>query len=218
MFMRKIRNLVKQYGFWGAGKRIMKYFFRTIGFNYESYFFLQKDLSEILYLDCENEPYKVLTLSYNDFVSSIRSNNYLEIDEAKRCIIEERFKQEGYTSYGIYDKNDLVYACWLSLNVLEIPGNGIISSNDKQCFFLDDFCAPHKRGLGIHKVANAKRLMDAKRKGKEKALIVILKGNRPALKTQMDKGFQKCFSFYTFKFLNWKKSNFFTKYQIWVNL
>ena len=154
-------------------------------------------------------------LTYEDFENSINGHNYLDISESKRKLIYERFKKGGYIAFGVLNNNELVYASWLSLDELEIPGNGIIKIKENECFFLDDYCATHMRRHGIHKVASAERIQTAKNRGKKKASIVVLKENRPALKTQIDFGFKKCFSFYYIEFFKWNKSNFLKQYIKW---
>jgi hypothetical protein len=195
----QILEKYKQYGFCGIISRLYKRVFRIFGIRYEQYMIMACPLSlttcHPLYIDLNK--YLVRELSFADFEKA----DSREFSKQKLQIIFDRFNKPGFYAYGVFLGDDLIYSCWLSTKSFEMSEsylNGPL--DDKFVLFLDDYCMPEYRGRGIHSYMNSFRLLKAKELGKKVALVIILKENLPAFKSQKKAGFHVLFDFYTLSF------------------
>ncbi len=182
---------------------------------WESYCYCSLDLSknEIEKLIANNKVFKGLNvkeLTIDDFFTGDKE----EFTSNKIECLRKRFKNDGFKAYGVMKNSKLVYSCWLSTKQFEMSEHYLnrALSND-EVLFLDDFMTPHMRGCGIHTAMNIFRLQKSIELGKKKAIVIILKENKPALKSQLKVGFNIDFIFITFKCFNATWSNFNDKYQ-----
>ena len=90
------------------------------------------------------------------------------------------------------------------MNEIESEFDGVVTKvlveNDTCALLLDDYCFPAFRGKGFHGYLNQWRLNEMKINGAQKAYVIVLSYNRPAIRTQRKCGMEieKVFYAYTF--------------------
>lgn len=205
----KIKDSVKQYGLIVFGFRVLRKFFSILGINFECYYYLNLNLESYCISDnnlCNSISRRFIY--YSDFLTSYNGENYLNISSHKMEIIKNRFSYGGYEAFGAFDRNNLIYTSWISKKKLDIPGacaEHILNKNE--VLLLDDYCASYMRSRGIHSSINCVRLKRIKELGFEKAVVVIMCGNVPALKSHLTNGFHVRFRYYTLSIFGNKYSN-----------
>lgn len=206
----KLKTDYKQYGFWGFCKRIAKFFLRKVGVQLDSYYYM---VNQIDYKSRYSQ-FKlsgisdVKTLSYNDFLLGDKD----VFTERKLEIIQKRSENRDYYPYGIIKDNRLVYSCWVSLTEIEFPNS---LSKDfllpEEALLVDDYCSPSERGKGIHTAMNSYRLCRIFELGKKQAVVIILKENIPAYKSQRKVGFETAFTYCVFTVLGKTFTDYYSK-------
>ena len=206
MFFNKIILLYKQYGIKGFLIRILKFVLRKIGVIYESYYYLIQniDIEKSKKYWEKNKIENVKILIYEDFLTGDKDIfNHKKLD-----LIKIRLETANYIPYGVSVEGKLIYSCWLSLKEFSVLSNFInLNLPLDSVLFIDDYCSPSMRGKGIHTSMNNYRLIKAFEMGYKKAIVLILKENYPALKSQLKSGFQIFFSFYILKIGRFHFSN-----------
>jgi len=195
----KIIRQVKQYGIINSFSRGLKLFLRICGINIESYILYKQhiNLSKIGKVEI-NPNYKIKKLNYLDY----KNSKGLKFDEFKLNIFINRFDCSTYEAYGIYDSEKLIYSSWISIKQLEVSMNTLdMKLNSNEGLLLDIITHPDYRRQGLHNYMNIYCLRRIKELGKAKAVVMVLKENVPAIKSQERSGFRKS-----------KKINF---YEIW---
>ena len=177
----------RQYGIKNSIIRVIKYALRMVGIKYEEYIYCKQlipDLSQFT-LNLPASLYlKDLTLQ--DYLNS----SLIPFESYKIELFKKRFKSGNYFAYGIFDNEKLVYSCWISLKVLEMPGTTDSMSLDvNEGLLVDAICHPDYRSLGIHSQMNIYRLKQVQNAGKTYAVVVLQKENIPARKSQKKAGF-----------------------------
>lgn len=138
--------------------------------------------------------YKPIELKYSDFV---KGDPYI-FNDKKLQIIKKRFESKKFKAFGILIENNLIYSCWLSYSNLELSFNVRLPLTT-DALFLDDYCTPKYRGLGIHTCMNIFRLNYLRRKGEKTASVLVRNFNKPALKSQLTVGFKILEKIFIFK-------------------
>tara|TARA_B110000467_G_C18116615_1_gene365509 strand:+ start:221 stop:757 length:537 start_codon:yes stop_codon:yes gene_type:complete len=168
----------------------------------ESYFLYRQriDMSKIKRVEI-NPKYTVKKLSYENYENSIG----LKFDESKLNIFSKRFESSNYAAYGILDAEALVYSSWISTNQFEVSINtfGLEIELD-EALLLDCLTHPKHRGKGLHNYMNRyclEKMMEHKR---SKALVLVIKENIPAQKSQQRSGFKKIKVINSFSFFGKK--------------
>lgn len=209
----KIQTDYKQYGFGGFLKRCLKFFLRKMGIIMDSYYYMIKyvspEESKLLFDKANITDVKIL--SYQDFLLGDK-----DVFTAKKLdVIKTRIEKGSYIPYGIVRGGHLIYSCWISFDEMETTTkclNGQLAANE--ALLVDDYCTPSARGKGIHTAMNAYRLWQIAQRGKEKAIVVILKENKPAFQSQLTVGFEVAFTYYVATFWGKTYTNYFKKMNV----
>lgn len=208
--MYKIQNDIKQFGFGGWLKRIVKFVLSKIGIRINSYYYMVNQIDADLMrsqFETANLP-SVRQLIYDDFLIGDKT----VFNDKKLALIRGRLMDNSYHAYGIVIDNKLMYSCWISLKKLESSNacvEGLIDDNEG--FLFDAYCCPAARGRGFHSAMNAYRLWQISQNGKSHAVVIILKENKPAYKSQLKVGFQTGFTFYVATFWGKTVTNYFKR-------
>lgn len=180
----------KQYGFIGSAKRTIKFLFRLVNINYESFIFLINDLNYKQIINkMEKYDYSdVIELSYNDFLEGDKD----VFNISKLELIKSRIGSGDFYCYGIKNNGMLVYSTWISTKEIVFSShfNHKLHINTNQAILEDSYCHPNYRGMGYHSKMSLFRLYKASEINRTQVVVVILKDNIPALKTQLKSGFK----------------------------
>lgn len=135
----------------------------------------------------------VKDLNYEDFL--VGDQNQFTAD--KLLVIKNRFSSGDYKAYGISENGHLVYSAWVSLGNLGLPAISTpIPLEPNEGYLEDAYCDPMARGRGFHNNMNNYRLLKLYEMGKNRAIVTVVDGNLPALKTQSRSGFVDMGCFY----------------------
>lgn len=206
----KCKADIKQFGFWGFLKRIAKFFLRKIGINVNSYYYMVNHIdaekSRKQFEKAHIPPVKELT--YDDFLKGDKS----VFNEKKLAIIQQWLSEGTYKAYGIIENDSLIYSCWISLKKLESSNacvEGLLDENEG--LLVAAYCSPIARGRGLHGAMNAYRLWKISQNGKNRAVAIVLKENKPAYKSQLKVGFEVVFTYYVVTVLGKTFTNYFKR-------
>lgn len=191
----KLQSDLKQFGFWGFLKKIGKFSLRKIGININSYYYMVNQIdaeARQQQFEAANLP-PVKELAYDDFLLG----DSVMFSEKKLALIRQRLNDDTFKAYGIVENGQLVYSCWISLKKLE-SSNACVEGNldENEGLLLDAYCSPVARGRGFHGAMNAYRLWQLSQHGKNRAVVIVLKENTPAYKSQLKVGFEVAFIYY----------------------
>lgn len=191
----KLQADLKQFGFWGFLKRIAKFFLRKIGINVNSYYYMVNHINA----EARRKQFEaanllaVKELTYEDFLKGDPS----VFNEKKLTLIQQRLADGTYKAFGIIENGQLIYSCWISLKKLESSDACVESGlGEKEGLLVDAYCSPVARGRGLHGAMNAYRLWQLSQQGKNQAVVIVLKENIPAYKSQLKVGFEVAFIYY----------------------
>lgn len=191
----KLQSDLKQFGFWGFLKRTAKFFLRKTGINVNSYYYMVNHIdteARRKQFEAANLP-QVKQLTYDDFLKGDKNM----FNEKKLSLIQKRLTDSTYRAYGIVENDILIYSCWISLNKLESSDACMEGSlNANEGLLIDAYCSPVARGRGLHGAMNAYRLWQIAQNGKNQAVAIVLKENKPAYKSQIKAGFEVAFIYY----------------------
>lgn len=173
---------LKTYG----AKVVLKIIFKRIFFTeiLKLHYLKVKLDNEVLKEQANNLDLNVKELSYNDFLLGFS----LEFNLKKLEIIKNRFKDNSYKAYGIVLENKLIYSAWISLKKIGLPIKSNIFLEESEGYLEDDFCHPDFRGKGIHTKMNIFRKLKLSELGKKECVVIIMDGNIPAIKAQLNAG------------------------------
>ena len=106
-------------------------------------------------------------------------------------LVKKRLSSDNSHGYGILDQGRLIYSTWISTDkiVFKSPVYKIIQISPNQAILEDSYCHPDFRGQGLHSKMNLFRLKKIKEMGFTEAIAIVVKENKPALKTQIKSGF-----------------------------
>jgi hypothetical protein len=204
-----LKEKFKQYGFKNALKRTAKFLLRKLGIQYESFLFFVNniDIDEIQQKMQKYDYTDVKELTLDDFNKGDPS----VFNDKKMDLIKFRFESGKYWAYGIFNKDKLVYSCWITTHEISFPDkyNKSITLNSNEGFLVDAYCHPTFRGKGLHSKMNLFRLSQLHKMGKDKNIVLVLSENTPAVKSQLKSGFtiSKKISFLKI----WNKQFYFEK-------
>ncbi len=206
----KLQADLKQFGYGGFVKRILKFFLRKIGININSYYYLVNHIDA----DARRKQFEnaglppIKELIYDDFLKGDKA----VFTEKKLALIQERMNDESFHAYGIIENDKLVYSCWVSLNKMESSDKCTDGGlDDDEGLLVDAYCGPIARGRGLHGAMNAYRLLKISQYGKEKAVVIVLKENIPAFKSQKKVGFEVAFTYYVANVWGKTYTNYFKR-------
>jgi len=167
--------------------------FRLFKTRVMKFYYLSKEIS----IDEINEKLidfdlDVKELSYNDFLLGDKS----VFKNEKLNVIKKRCLDSTYKAYGLIENNELIYSTWISFKTLGLPVPCKIKLNENEALLEDSYCHPNFRGKGLHSKMNVYRLKKIYESGRNKAVVIVLNGNEPALKVQKKSGFKIDGTFY----------------------
>ena len=184
--LHKIRSNRMQYGYIGCIIRMFHFIFRQVGVVWERFYYLEKELT---LNDAEaacNTNYTIQVLTFDDF----QKGDISYFTKAKLINIKKQLLDKTYIPYGIIKNKKLAYSAWISLKTLPLPYGFELNLKENEGALFDDYCAPEFRNQGMHSAVLRHRLGQLYRYGKNKGVVVILTGNRPALKAETKDGFK----------------------------
>lgn len=183
--MNKIKLLYQQYGL-GVFNRLIKSVLLKFGIINETLILFEKQIEKndiehrLGNLDISNV--KVLQIEDFDLCDLIT--------DQKKQLYKSRFLSGNYTALGIFKNKKLVYYSWISWKEIGYPfGFEKMQLKSHEALLEDSFCHPEHRGRGFHGKVNIVRLKTILDKGKKNALVLVVNGNRPAIKVQLKSGF-----------------------------
>ncbi|WP_296313624.1 GNAT family N-acetyltransferase [Winogradskyella sp. UBA3174] len=179
----------KQYGFKNSFIRAVKLVLRACGVNVETYMFYTQEIKTSLLKQSNISPnYKTEKLNYNSYESS----RGLKFDNLKLNLFKERLNDNEYLAYGVFDGEILIYSSWISTRQDEMSLQALgLKLNPDEGLLLDIETHPSYRRQGLHNYMNIYCLERIKELGKDKAVVLVLKENVPARKSQERSGFKK---------------------------
>lgn len=161
--------------------RIMKFIYLT----------KEIDIDEVNY-KLTNFDLEVKELDYSDFLLGDKA----VFKDEKLDTIKRRCLDDTYKAYGIIENNQLIYSTWISFENLGLPIPTNIQLNADEALLEDAYCHPKFRGKGLHSNMNIYQLKKIYESGRNKAVVIVLDGNKPALKVQLKSGFKIDGKFY----------------------
>ena len=166
-------------------KIIKKIIFKLLTIKKETYFLMQADVGDIRKSKELDNKFRVVEITLNN----IGDYNF-EFFHSKLSKFKDRLKNNSYKCFVIIDNKKVCYYTWISLKEFIMPKYIILKKKLKQdeALLLDSQCAKRYQGLGFHSFMNIYRLLSIKRIDKKKVLVLVLKGNIPALKVQEKSG------------------------------
>ena len=122
-------------------------------------------------------------------------------------LFKTRFQSGTYSCFGIKDNAKVVYYTWISWKHMSYPVMFNLSGNlrENEALIENSFCDPSHRGKGYHSKMILFSLCEMAKQKKKKALVLILKENRPALKAQKKSDFSIVKKIVLTKVGNWKR-------------
>jgi len=186
-----IKSKINQYGPSNSIKRLIKYIFRKLGINFESFWYMGGDI-DIDFLRDNMAKYSfsdVRELTFSDFEHADQK----AFNDEKLKVIRDRFENGKFWSYGVFDNSKLVYSCWITTSVISYPNKVTKKTalSENEGFLEDSYCHPDYRGRGYHTKMNLFRLHNLYEKNKTRAIGIVLYENLPALRSLEKIGFKR---------------------------
>ena len=181
----RIREKLKQYGLLNFIKRILLGVLSRLGISIDTWLVCTQDISikpeDTVGIDSK---FQVKEMSFIDFESSKK------FDLGKLSRIKERFDRKSFFAFGVYDKNQLAYYCWISLKEFQFRKSLYqMDLKPSEGLLFDAFCFPEYRGNKLHNFMNVYRLNKLMVHNKKEAVVILLSQNTPARKSQKRAGF-----------------------------
>lgn len=185
-----IFNKLKKYSFKEIIKIVLAKFFFI---NIVKLHYLKLDIkcSHIL-KKYEVNDIEIKELVYGDFLLGDKKT----FDKKKLNLLSERCKDDTYKAYGLIKNKKLIYSTWISLEKLGLPVDTNLKLNANEGLLEDSYTHPSERGKGLHRRMNYYRLKKLHELGKSKCIAIVLSGNQPAFKVQLQTGFKELGTFY----------------------
>lgn len=208
-----ISDKIKQYGQINIIIRIIKKLLAFAGIKVDQHYVFKKNLVDekhTLQSKCFKKEFTINKLDEKTIAPYLNTNQFLS---KKIKTIKTRIKKTNYFCFGVFDNNFLIYMCWIKLPLNEKTNNNrsyILKKTEG--LMLDAFCFPAYRGLNIHSYMNAYRLDQLYKRGVKKAVVLVIKENIPAIKSQLKVGFKKDSLLTVFRIFN-KKFIYNKKYK-----
>ena len=191
--------LYYQYGL-GIVTRLLKSGLIRLGIVYETLYFFKiaLDADDISKRLKKYDSSLVKSLTLNDF-------DYCEfLSDEKKLLFKKRLESVDYKAFGILKNTKLVYYSWVSFKSISFPFNfkKTITLDETEALLEDSFCDPNYRGRGYHSMVNIVRLKTILETGKKNAVVLLLAGNKPAIRVQKKSGFLISKEIKLIRFLN----------------
>lgn len=203
----RILEKYKQYGLFNFIKRIILSLFSRVGISINKWLICSQLLgvNKLKIIDIDSK-FLVKEMTLQDFESS----NKFDINKLNK--LKERLTNKFFIAYGVYDKNELAYYCWISLKEFQFSKNLYDTTlNEDQGLLFDAFCFPKYRGNRLHNFMNVYRLKKLIEYKKKEALVILLSENTPARKSQKKSGFVCNKQIITLNFFGFKFNNILYK-------
>lgn len=177
---------VVQYGALNSLKRSMLFLLRLIGVRYNKWLICHQDINELNLTEIElNSNYICKEMCLSDFINSGR------FTQKKIESFSQRFESKGFHAFGLFYGSDLAYYCWISLSDFVFSDDSYsLEMRPSEGLLFDAFCFKEHRRFGLHNYMNIYRLKQLLNCGKSTALVVLLKENIPARRSQSTAGFR----------------------------
>lgn len=184
--MNKIKMLYGQYGL-GIVTRLVKSGLIRFGIVYETLYLFKiaLDADDISKRLSKFDLSLVKSLTFTDF-------EYCELlSDEKKLLFKKRLESLDYKAFGIFKDMKLVYYSWVSFESISLPFNfkNRMILDENEALLEDSFCDLNYRGLGYHSMVNIVRLKTISDTGRKNAVVIILAGNKPAIRVQKKSGF-----------------------------
>lgn len=205
--MNKLQAKFKTNGLGGVLISLIKRIMQFGGIKYNRYYYITNDIDkDELFSFYNSKPISdIKELTMEDFL--LYKNDF---SERKIDTISKRFQSKTYRAYGIIRDKRLVYYCWISLEEFRTSCKDIKGTLQENEFLLiDAFCHPTYRGQGLHGTMNAYRLLQGYKLGYTKSVGIVLKENKPALRSQIKVGFKVEFIYYVCNIWGKTYTNFY---------
>jgi hypothetical protein len=192
----KVFEKYKQYGFLNFCERSLLSVLSHIGIRIDKWLVCVQtiDIKKLDSTQIVDEKYTVREMNFKDF------KNSKVLSSIKLESIKKRLSNKSFIAYGVFDNQILAYYCWLSLNEFEFSNNlYTMNLRSNQGLLFDAYCQPKYRGRGLHNYMNIYRLKSLYEFGKDEAVVILLKQNIPARKSQKKAGFHCRMSITTYK-------------------
>lgn len=183
------KNTIRQYGLTRSMIRLLKLILRKVGITYEQYLFctMQLEKSKLVIKKKPSIDIEVKELSFDD----IRNSKGIIFREKKLNLIRDRFNKKTSVPLGCFYKNKLIYVAWISLKESYPCAEDIYALKEDEGLLLDVYCHPAYRRLGLASFMNTMSLKKMYEFEKRNAVVILLKENIPARRSQAKVGF-KC--------------------------
>lgn len=205
----KLLNKYKQYGFLNFIKRIILGGLSRMGIGINKWLVCTQeiDANNLQSVDI-NSKFRLKEMTFQDFESSKK------FDVNKLKSFKERLDNKSFAAFGVYDKDNLAYYCWISLKEFQFSKNLYqMKLNKSQGLLFDAFCFSDYRGNRLHNFMNNYRLKKLLESKKKEAVVILLSQNVPARKSQKRAGFQCLKQIITYNVFG-KKGHYITNKKI----
>jgi len=158
----------------------------ALGIRREKYYLFQIEITEEK-LRCKPLVHgfaaeEINSESINDYDFSLFAKKY------DRFV--ERIKNPSLRLYAVVDGKKVCYYTWISLDEFIFPR--YVKQTKKLCseeaFLFDSACADEYKGKGFHSYMNVYRLRKIYEEGRQIGQVLVLIGNKPAIKVQQKSG------------------------------
>ena len=208
--MSQIKYFIKdKINYYGKGE-FVKYVLKAIFYKLFRISWFQYYLMEYLidYHKVENcDDFPICKLCIKDF-----EKGDLSYFTPKKLTLYQQWFQDPYKqAYGIFFNGQLVSSAWISYRELYLSEKYIFNLKKDAALLLDMYSHPNYRNKGFYKTIHLFCLKKIYENGRPKALTIIRKNNRPALKHQMKTGFSILHKYVRFQI--WGKEFINLKYE-----
>ena len=197
-----IINQIKQYGLKNSFVRLIKLILRSCRVHVETYIYYSQEISLNLISNVDiKSHYEIQKLDYNNY----KDSKGLVFNNFKLGIFKKRLGSNSYEAYGVFEEDKLIYSTWISMNPLEVSLNRLgLELVPDEGLLLDIETHPEYRRQGLHNYMNMYCLKRLKQIGKTNAVVLVLKENIPARKSQERSGFKKVKEIIYYKLFNFE--------------
>jgi hypothetical protein len=193
-------NKIKQYGLLNAPLLALKVVIRVIfKITWKSYYLMYRQVTESDGRLVENNlgnNMEIKKLDINDLCDGY-CKEY--INNKKLEIFRNRLKNPLIEGYGLFVQGNLACYGWINYEKLEISSYTSFPLPPGSALVFDAFCHPDYRRRGCHKIISAYRIYRVCKSSIKNIFVIVLKNNKPSIKTQISHGFKITQSFTVLK-------------------
>lgn len=183
----RISSKIRQYGFFVVLKRLLKKFFKKIGFFHENYFLCIRKIPDQLESVRAPEGYSAKELSIEDLLQ----HSAIYFSAQKIEVFKQRFACPNYAGIGIFADGKMICFGWVSYKTVEVPfpdpDNDTLALGENEAYIVDVFTHPEHRGKGINPYCTYQLFNLIKRSHRTTAITIVDKDNKAARNT-----FRRC--------------------------